>query len=195
MDGLIERGLDWFYVDVNLSDRKAVRYIHAIHGIGAVGMFYKLLTSLYAYGNHLKWNHEIAESLAEKHKMTLDVIQDIVNICLRFDFFDNELYKKSNILTSDEIKKNYNKSYYWRRKFSEREQKLVTHRYTPEYHQWRKAVLKRDNETCQQCGSQENLQTHHIKSYAKFKELRFDLDNGVTLCLSCHKKQHKKKNV
>lgn len=57
---------------------------------------------------------------------------------------------------------------------------------------WRKTILKRDNYTCQECNSVENLHVHHIKSFAKYKELRMCLDNGITLCNNCHKTKHKK---
>ncbi len=57
-----------------------------------------------------------------------------------------------------------------------------------EYRQWRMKVFKRDNFTCQICEKVGvYLTAHHIKSFAKFPELRFDIDNGITLCDSCHK--------
>lgn len=56
-----------------------------------------------------------------------------------------------------------------------------------EYREWRKAVLKRDNLTCQCCGKQGGrLNVHHIKNYSDYPELRTDVDNGITLCESCH---------
>ena len=61
-------------------------------------------------------------------------------------------------------------------------------RASPEYIQWRKAVYKRDDYTCQQCKSKGGrLEAHHIKPFATHPELRFDVDNGITLCKSCHR--------
>jgi len=57
-----------------------------------------------------------------------------------------------------------------------------------EYRQWRKAVYERDEYTCKGCGQVGGyLTAHHIKSWAKYPELRFNVDNGITLCEECHK--------
>lgn len=56
-----------------------------------------------------------------------------------------------------------------------------------EYRAWRKAVLKRDDYTCQQCDTLGGkLVSHHINSFTRHPELRFDVDNGATLCRECH---------
>lgn len=62
----------------------------------------------------------------------------------------------------------------------------------PEYSNWRKFVYKRDEFTCQACGDNTggNLVAHHILNYSEHRELRTDVNNGVTLCKGCHVKFH-----
>jgi len=56
--------------------------------------------------------------------------------------------------------------------------------------EWRNAVLVRDRYACQGCGSNEDLQAHHVKDWANNPELRLDVNNGKTLCVLCHAQQH-----
>jgi hypothetical protein len=60
-----------------------------------------------------------------------------------------------------------------------------------EFCKWRKAVFSRDNYTCQICGVRGGrLSGHHIKGWAKYPELRYDLNNGQCLCYDCHMELH-----
>ena len=62
-------------------------------------------------------------------------------------------------------------------------------RKTKLYRHWRNTVLERDGYQCTKCsGSDTRLDAHHIKSFTHFPELRFDVDNGITVCVRCHAK-------
>jgi len=74
-------------------------------------------------------------------------------------------------------------------------------RHTDNYISWRKKIFEKDNYTCQHkncefCHNDKGtvLHPHHIKSFSKFKELRFDINNGITYCIGYHLKGgiHKK---
>jgi hypothetical protein len=57
---------------------------------------------------------------------------------------------------------------------------------------WSKAILSRDENKCMCCGaSDKKLYAHHKKSYSTSKENEaFSIDNGITLCITCHKTFH-----
>ncbi len=73
-----------------------------------------------------------------------------------------------------------------------------------QYRQWRSDVFTRDNFTCQSCGDDRggNLEADHIKPFSQilnFNEITtfesalkceelWNINNGKTLCKSCHRK-------
>ncbi len=62
-------------------------------------------------------------------------------------------------------------------------------RKSDKYITWRNEVYKRDRWTCVLCGQiGGKLNADHIKPFSLFPELRFDLNNGRTLCKKCHVK-------
>lgn len=105
----------------------------------------------------------------------------------KYIFCTNECYK-NNIgkYYEGELNYNYNPS-----KTEEERQDKRQYR---DYENWRKQVFQRDCYTCRSCGDAKggNLVAHHLYGYSKYKELRTELSNGITLCNKCHKDFHKK---
>lgn len=58
----------------------------------------------------------------------------------------------------------------------------------PEYRKWRTTVFQRDEFKCRiankDCKGQ--LQAHHILRWAEYPELRYEVNNGITLCQAHH---------
>ena len=78
----------------------------------------------------------------------------------------------------------------WNAELTE-EERLIKRAY-PEYTEWRTQVFERDKYTCQICGDNKggNLVAHHLNGYHWDKKARVDINNGVTLCESCHDDFH-----
>lgn len=56
---------------------------------------------------------------------------------------------------------------------------------------WKKTALQRDDFTCQVCGlyDPEIMEVDHIKSKSLYPELKYDIDNLITICPNCHRRK------
>ena len=67
----------------------------------------------------------------------------------------------------------------------------------PNYKEWRINVYKRDNFTCriesEDCNGR--IEAHHILPWRDFQELRYKLNNGITLCHAHHPRGEAKEKL
>jgi 5-methylcytosine-specific restriction endonuclease McrA len=56
-----------------------------------------------------------------------------------------------------------------------------------EYKSFLKKVKQRDKYQCKMCGCKKKLQVHHILEWSENPHLRYEVTNGITLCVECHK--------
>jgi 5-methylcytosine-specific restriction endonuclease McrA len=94
--------------------------------------------------------------------------------------------KYNGAVTASQI---YRKKRQWAKDDYYNSDKYAKYR-TPQYVAWRTACLKRDNYKCVVCGRGRpaRLQVDHIIAWSVNVELRFEVDNGQTLCIPCHKR-------
>lgn len=86
----------------------------------------------------------------------------------------------------------------WRGGLTEKHRQL---RNSWQAREWKKLSLERagykceecgteDGKTCECCGIKVKLHVHHVHSFAKYTELRFDPKNSEVLCPKCHYARH-----
>ena len=73
------------------------------------------------------------------------------------------------------------------------EEERCTKRKTVDDKLFRIGVFERDGYTCQKCGDSTggNLNAHHILNHKDNPNVRYSIDNGITLCEKCHREFHK----
>lgn len=81
----------------------------------------------------------------------------------------------------------------WNNNLTEEQREALREgRRSSEDYLFRKQVFKRDDYTCQKCGSSGvTLNAHHILNYKDNPDTRYDVDNGITLCDKCHIQFHR----
>ncbi len=98
---------------------------------------------------------------------------------------ENNSSKRPEVREKMRLLKSGSKSPFWKGGISKENYRL---RRTAKYAQWRTAVFARDDYTCRACRKRGGkLHAHHIKSFESYPELRFEVSNGDTLCIPCHK--------
>jgi hypothetical protein len=98
-------GLEYFPLDCDMDDK--VKLIDAKFGVSGFGILIKIWQIIYDNGYYTKWTER--ELLLYKNRINADInlINDVIDECLKWGIFDINLHKKYSILTSSGIQKRF----------------------------------------------------------------------------------------
>ena len=100
-----KEGLDYFPLDCKMDDK--VYMVEVELGLEGFALFIKLLMKIYNENYYIEWNERKAKIFATQNNTNINVINTLINVCLNEGLFDDKLYKKYHILTSNGIQKRY----------------------------------------------------------------------------------------
>jgi hypothetical protein len=102
-------GLDYFSFDVDFFDDPKIEFISArFDEIGEL-ITIKLLCRIYRDGYYMQWSDDDSVLFAKRAgvNITKSMVDDVVNELLKRGFFDEKIFKKYKILTSNGIQRRY----------------------------------------------------------------------------------------
>ena len=136
-------------------------------------------------GREIMWAEKIAE--ANRGKILSEATKFAISTSRKSDYTPAWNKGLSRVTHPDQITYRVSGELHWNWKGGISDEKNRI-RASSEYKFWRKAVFQRDNWTCVKCGQRGGyLEADHIKGFAEYPELRFEVSNGQTLCKPCHR--------
>lgn len=100
-------GIDYFPLDTDIDQDDKIALVEADFGMEGFGIVIKLLMKIYSEGYFYSWEEKEQKLFARRINVDINYLSDIVNACIRWDFFEKDLFVKYCILTSKGIQKRY----------------------------------------------------------------------------------------
>lgn len=102
-----KEGLDYFPLDVDIDQDDKVALIEAQHGLVGFGIVIKLLMKIYKNGYFYQWTEKEQLLFSRSVNVDINTINEVVNDCVKWGLFSDEVYENDNILTSKGIQLRY----------------------------------------------------------------------------------------
>lgn len=123
-----KQGIDYFPLDVGFFTDIKVRKISRACGSQSASILICLLCNIYRNnGYYILWDKDMPFVIADEVGVSEGAVNEVVIKALQVGFFNEELYNKFNILTSNGIQKRYILATYQRKESSLNEEYLVFH--------------------------------------------------------------------
>jgi len=100
-----KQGVDYFPLDIHLDDK--FKFIEIKYKLEGFAVLIKLMQRVYANGYWCKWTEDELWLFSDEIKADHELVQNVVNECLKREVFDQRLFDEHNILTSKGIQKRY----------------------------------------------------------------------------------------
>ncbi len=105
-----KEGLDYFPLDVDMDQDDKIALIEARYGIIGFGVVIRLFMKIYKNSYFYEWTEKEQLLFARRVNVDINVINEIINDCLKWGIFDKSIYEKHKVLTSRGIQRRYLKA-------------------------------------------------------------------------------------
>ena len=102
-----KEGLEYFPLDVDIDQDDKIALIEAQHGIKGFGIVIKLLMKIYKNSYYYEWTEKEQLLFSKRVNVDINEVNVVINDLIKWKFFDGELLRSENILTSKGIQKRY----------------------------------------------------------------------------------------
>ena len=177
----------WIHLNVDMFDNRKIRYLRKLPAGNDIVLIWVMVTTFLTRKEHegiLIDSDGVPYTL---HRISEELDFDEETVHRAFEYFEylDMISCDGNVLVVQDWKE-----------YGYAEMADEASRGSLDYRIWRSRVILRDNFECKHCGIKlENgavLHAHHIKAWKDHPKLRFELDNGITLCAECHKNVHRR---
>jgi len=100
-------GLEYFPLDVDIDQDDKIQLIEARFGITGFAIIIKLFMKIYKEGYYYKWTEKEQLLFSKRINVDINLVNDVINECIKWGLFDSTLYEKYKILTSKGIQRRY----------------------------------------------------------------------------------------
>ncbi|EAG9591273.1 DUF4373 domain-containing protein [Listeria monocytogenes] len=103
----LKEGLDYFPLDVDADYDDKFQLIETLHGPTGFAIMIKLFMKIYSQNFFYKWTETEQILFAKRVNVDINTLKTVVNDCIKYDLFDNNLFNEFQILTSLGIQERY----------------------------------------------------------------------------------------
>ncbi len=105
-----KEGLDYFPLDVDMDQDDKIALIEARYGLIGFGVVIRLFMKIYKNSYFYEWTEKEQLLFARRVNVDINIINEIINDCLKWGIFDKSIYEKHKVLTSRGIQRRYLKA-------------------------------------------------------------------------------------
>ncbi|WP_437830541.1 conserved phage C-terminal domain-containing protein [Niallia taxi] len=102
-----KEGLEYFPLDTDIDQDEKIIVVVAKFGMRGFGVIVRLMMEVYRNGYFYHWTEKEQYVFSMKIVETAEFVNEVVQECLKWGFFDLELYENYGILTSKGFQKRF----------------------------------------------------------------------------------------
>jgi len=103
----LKESLDYFPLDIDFDQDDKLVVVIGKYGMNGLGIVVKIMMEIYRNGYFYLWGEREQYVFSNRVNVDINTISEVINECIKWDFFNKKMYEDHNILTSKGFQKRF----------------------------------------------------------------------------------------